>query len=105
MLKFAHAAVALALGLGAAIAAPTLVQAAPPAQAAQPRFSVDTPIEDLVANPAARKILDHHLPDLTSHPHYFMFKSQSLRQLAPQADGQLNDAKLAQIQAELVAIK
>ena len=105
MSKLAHAAIALALGFGCAISAPTLVQAAPSAQAGQSRFSVDTPIEDLVANPAARKILDHHLPDLTSHPHYFMFKSQSLRQLAPQTDGQLNDAKLAQIQAELAVIK
>ena len=64
-------------------------------------FSVDTPIETLMANPKARAVLDQELPKLDQHPAYSQFKTMSLAQLQPLSAGQISDAKLAAIKAKL----
>lgn len=99
-MKLILAAAVIALSAsGAAVA-----QTAPaPAQAAA-AFSIDTPIETLVANDAARAVLERHLPGVTEHPAYDQFKSMSLKAVAPYSQGLITPEKLAAIDTDLKAL-
>lgn len=60
-----------ALALTLMAATPALAQNAAPAPApaaAAAAFSADTPLEAIVAAPAAKAVLDKNLPDLAKHP-------------------------------------
>lgn len=92
---------AAALAVPAAVAAPST----PPAAQAVSTFTLDTPIEQLVASTAAKAALDRSVPGLSTHEHYDMFKSMSLRQLAPMSQGRLTDETLAKVEAELAKVK
>lgn len=70
-----------------------------------PRFTLDTPIEALMADAAAKLVIAANLPDLSAHPMYDQFKSMSLTQLAPMSGGKLSEATLAKTKAELAALK
>ena len=89
--------------------APTPAPAAPATSAAAPaaatKFSLDTPIETLAADPAAKAVLEGAFPGLTTHESYDMFKSMSLSQLQPMAGGKMTDEAMAKAKAGLVAIK
>lgn len=113
------------LGLPAAVAAIALLfPAIPPAQeptlapAPAPRPAVaetpavdqaaahtlDTPIERLAADPAARAVLDRELPGLTTHERYDQFKGMSLKALKPFSGGMITDERLAAVEAALRAL-
>ncbi len=84
---------------------------APPSPSARPHsetshgpLSLNTPIEKLCAVPAAKAVLDQDLPGLTTRPEFGMFKSMSLKQLQPMSKGQLTDADLAKVKADLAAL-
>jgi len=86
----------------------TPAASAKPAPAAAPAatsFTLDTPIETLVADPAAKAVLDAEIPGITAHPMYEQFKTMSLTQLAPVSGGKLSDEALAKTKARLAAIK
>lgn len=69
---------------------------------ASAKASIDaTPIEELVAKPDTKAVLDKDLPGLTGHPAYEQFKGMTLKQLQPMSQGALTDAQLAQVQADL----
>jgi hypothetical protein len=91
----AIAATALALS-GAAMAQ----TAAEPA--GQP--SVDWKIEDLLADPGAKAVIDKDLPGVEDDPRLDMVKTMTLRAVAQIPDAQIDDAKLAAIQADLAAL-
>jgi hypothetical protein len=74
-----------------------------PAPAA--KFSLDTPIQELYADEAAKAVMDKHIPGLTTIPQYEMIKAISLRQLQPYSDGKLTDELLAAVDADLAKIK
>lgn len=81
-----------------------------PAPAASPapatKFSIDTPIETLVANPAALAVLAANgLGDVAAHPAYESFKAMSLRAVQPMSGGAVSDEMLVKIEAGLTAIK
>lgn len=78
---------------------------AAPAPATGAKFSLDTPLVDLVANPAAKAVLDAELPGLTTLDSFESFKSASLNQVAPFSNGALTDEKLAKVAVGLAAIK
>ena len=95
-----------------AAAAPALAQdqAAPAATPAAPaatatKYSLDTPVEALIADPVARAVLTASLPDIDKHPSYEMFKGMSLNQLAPMAPDKLTPEKLEQVKIGLAALK
>ncbi|QIG78427.1 hypothetical protein [Stakelama tenebrarum] len=69
------------------------------------RFSTDTPIEELVADAEAKAVLDANIPGLTEHESYDMFKSMSLKQLAPYSQGAITDELLAKLETELTEIE
>lgn len=78
---------------------------ATPAPATGAKFSLDTPLGDLAASPAAKAVLDKHLPGLTTLDSFESFKSASLNQVAPFSNGKLTPELLARVSADLAAIE
>ncbi len=100
------------------LTAPAFAQTTPPAPAPAPampapgtamttaaKFSLETPIETLVADPAAKAVLDADIPGMTAHPAFDQFKTMSLKQLQPISQGQITDETLAKVATHLSAIK
>ena len=75
------------------------------AMATAAKFTLDTPIEALAADPAAKAVLDKFLPGTTTHPSYDMFKGMTLRAVQPFSGGAITDEALANVERELAAIK
>jgi hypothetical protein len=67
-------------------------------------LSLDTPIEQIVANPAGKAVLDKDIPGLTTHPAYDQFKSMSLKEVQPMSQGALTDPMLAKAGTDLAAL-
>lgn len=101
------------------IAAPAVAQDAPAAPAgdghaghaapaaatpAAPAFTIDTPIRDILANPAAAAVLEKHIPGVAEHPARPQFEAMSLKQVQPLSQGAITDAMLAAIDTELKAL-
>jgi len=78
---------------------------APAPATAAAKFSLDTPIEALVADPKAKAVLDADLPGVSTHPSYDMFKGMSLRAIQPMSGGKLTVEMLNKIETDLAAIK
>jgi hypothetical protein len=108
--------VAFSAALLAVTAAPAFAQTAAPATTPAPaapaadatataKFSLDTPIETIVADPAGKAVLDADFPGMTSHAMYDSFKGMSLTALQPMSQGQITDAQLAKAKADLAALK
>ncbi|WP_017668103.1 hypothetical protein [Sandarakinorhabdus sp. AAP62] len=90
----------------AALPAAALAQTAEtPAAPAAAAATLDTPIEVLIAAEKTKAILDARVPGLTSHPMLDQFKAMSLKQLQPMAGGQLTDAMLEAVAADLASGK
>jgi hypothetical protein len=107
-MKFAPLA-ALCLAAAAAVAAPVaaLAQPAAPSSPAAPAaaFTIETPIEALMADERAKAVIAKHLPGIDQHPAYDQFKSLSLKALAPFSQGLISDELLGKIDTDLAAIK
>lgn len=90
-------------------AAPVAAQNAPaaPAPTTTPaaKFTLDTPLETIVADPAGKAIIDKDLPGTTTHPMYDQFKGMSLTQIAPMAADKLTPDVLAKVKTDLAAVK
>jgi len=104
MKPFLIAALLLLPGTALAQAAPAPAPAASPAAAAA-KLTLDTPIQDIVADAQGKAVIDKHLPGLIGLPQYEMFKGLSLKQLQPYSDGKLTDEILAKTAADLASIK
>ena len=85
--------------------APAPAPAAPATAAATAKFTLDTPVQDLVADPKAKAVLDADLPGLSTHESYEMFKGMSLKQLSSYAADKLTPEVLAKTEKNLAAIK
>ncbi|MEG3123469.1 hypothetical protein [Sphingomonas sp. GB1N7] len=105
-MKFIVLAAALMLPAvaSAQTAAPAPSAPAAPA-AATAKFTLDTPIEAIVADPAGKAVIEKDLPGTTTHPMYDQFKAMSLNQVAPMAADKITPAVLAKVQADLATIK
>ena len=103
-MKFVILGVAMILS-----AAPVAAQNAPaaPAPATTPaaKFTLDTPLETIVADPAGKAIIDKDLPGTTTHPMYDQFKGMSLTQIAPMAADKLTPDVLAKVKTDLATVK
>ena len=69
------------------------------------KFTLDTPIETIAADPKGKAVLDTDLNNITAHPMYDQFKSMSLAQVQPMSQGALSDAALAKVKTDLATIK
>ena len=76
-----------------------------PAPSTGTKYSLDTPIETIAADPAGKAVLDADFPGMTIHPMYDQFKAMSLAQLQPMSQGQITDAQVAKAKADLAAVK
>ena len=95
-----------ALGLVlAALTTPVLAEDTAATATAAAAFTLDTPIEALVADERAKAVLVKHLPGIDQHPAFEQFKALSLKALAPFSQGMITDDMLAKIEADLTAIK
>ena len=83
----------------------TSTPAAPAAPTGATKFSLDTPVETLMADPAAKAVVEANVPGISTHESYDMFKSMSLSQLSGMAPDKLTPDVLAKTQAGLSAIK
>lgn len=99
MIRLALVAAALLLTTPALAQTPS-----PSAQAHVPVFTLDTPIERLVAHLGARAVLDRELPGLTTHARYNQFKRLSLKALKPLSGGLITDARLARVERGLASL-
>lgn len=84
-------------------ASSTTAPAAMPSSGA--KYTLETPIETIAANPAGKAILDKDLPGLTTHEAYDSFKSMSLKDVQPMSNGAISDAALAKAGADLASVK
>jgi hypothetical protein len=99
--------IAAGLVVAALLTSPALAQTpatAPAATAKAPAFSADTPLEAVVAAPAAKAVLDTDLPGVSAHPAFDQFKAMSARQLQPYAQGKITDEQLAKLDTDLKAL-
>ena len=64
------------------------------------KLTLDTPVEQIVAEPEGKAILESNLPVVTRHEAYEAFKSMSLRKLQPVSRGQLTDEALERTAAD-----
>ncbi len=97
-MKFAPLA---ALLLVAGAATPALADAHAETAAA---FTINTPIESLMANPAAKAVVTSHLPGIDQHPAYGQFKAMSLVDLQPWSQGMITEEVLEKITADLAKL-
>ncbi|WP_066721253.1 hypothetical protein [Sphingomonas pituitosa] len=101
-------AVAAAMLSTAAMAQQTPAPAAAAPAAAAPaaaKFSLDTPIEALIADEKAKAVLDTDIPGLSSHPALDQFKAMSLKAVQPFSNGALTDEMLKKVETDLAALK
>ncbi|WP_133366345.1 hypothetical protein [Qipengyuania sediminis] len=102
------AALAASLAAVPALANPDHAGHAAPAAspaATQARFTLDTPLGELMADPTARAVVEGVIPGMDKHPSYEMAKGMSLKQIQPYANGAITDEQLAKIGTGLAAIK
>ena len=100
-MKMLHAA-ALAI-------APVIALCASPALAddhaeAPAKLTIDSPIEALMGNEAAKAVVVKHLGPLDQHPFYGQFKGMTLVQVQPMSNGQITAETIEKIKTELAAL-
>jgi hypothetical protein len=101
------AALALGAATGASAQSTTATTSgtAPTTSAAsQTALTLDSPIEQIAANPGGKAILDKDIPGLTTHPAYEQFKSHTLKELQPMSNGQITDDGLQRVAADLAKL-
>ncbi|WP_260582483.1 hypothetical protein [Sphingopyxis sp. PET50] len=104
MLAAAAAAQAQTGGTPAPAPAPAPTDEAK-APAADGKFTLDTPLQDIVADEKGKAVIEKHFPGMIALPEYEMFKAISLNQLQPYANGKITDEMLAATAADLAEIK
>lgn len=88
-------------GLGFALAVPGLAQAA----GGPAHFTTaDTPINTLIADPAAKAVLDKDIPGMSDNPSIGAVGTMTLRALQPMSPDKLTDKTLDQVDADLAKL-
>ena len=67
--------------------------------------TAESTIGTLLADPAAKAVLDKFIPQLSASPQLDQIKGQTLKMLQGMAPDRLNDKLLSDIDAELAKIK
>jgi len=104
-LMVASPAFAQDAGAPASEAAPAPAPATEAAPAADAKFSLDTPLQDIVADEQGKAVIEKHFPGMIALPEYEMFKAISLTQLQPYSNGKITDEMLAAAAKDLAEIK
>jgi hypothetical protein len=64
-------------------------------------LSLDTPVEQIAADPRGKAILNDDVPGLLANPNYFMVENMSLSQIAAISGGRITKAELDLVRADL----
>ncbi|MEP7006840.1 MAG: hypothetical protein ABI810_12725 [Sphingomonas bacterium] len=111
-MKFVAISIALAMSAAPAFAQTAPAPATAPVPAATPdaaaaaaKFTLDTPIEAIAADPAGKAVLDADFPGMLTHPAYDQFKGMSLAAVQPMSQGAITDEQLAKAKVDLAAVK
>ena len=75
-----------------------------PVTGASVSYTLDTPIHDLIANPATRAVLDRNMPGLSTDENLPKFDRLGLRAFQPLTGGQLTGPMLVQMAKDLAKI-
>ncbi|WP_062793200.1 hypothetical protein [Sphingobium herbicidovorans] len=90
-----------------AIATPALAQDAanPSSAAATAKFSTaETDLGTLLDNPAAKAVVEKHIPGLTTNDQIEMARGMTLKAIQQYAGDEVTDARLAAIDADLAKL-
>jgi len=98
-------AAAPALAQSTPAPAPATPAPAPAAPAADAKYNLDTPLQDIVADEKGKAVIEKHFPGMIALPEYEMFKAISLTQLQPYSNGKITDEMLAATAKDLAEIK
>lgn len=90
--------------LAAILAVMTPVLAAPALAQGAPMSSGTTDIGTLLDNPAARAVLQKHLPALVANPQFAQARGLTLKAVQAYAPAALPESKLAAIDADLAKL-
>jgi hypothetical protein len=98
--------IAMSLVSSAITAAPIHAAQAPAASpvAAKPYSSEETTIETLLADPAAKAVVDKHIPGFSLQPQIGMASAMTLGQINQMAPAQITKEMLAAIDADLAKL-
>jgi hypothetical protein len=69
--------------------------------ASHPKFSLNTPVEEIAADQRGEVILIRDVPGLMASKSYILFDDMTLSQIATVSGGRLTKAKLDLVQADL----
>lgn len=83
---------------------PALAQDDTATEAAESKFTIETPIEKLMTDEKAREVLLETLPDLDKSPYYGQIKGMSLKAVQPYSQGMITDEMLEKISAGLAEL-
>ena len=99
---FAAGLLSLAIGLGGAVSVASAQDMTPAVKSGPP--SVDWPISDLLDDAGAHAVLAKDLPKLLTYDGLDGIKQMSIRNISKFPQAEIDDAKLAAIQADLAAL-
>ncbi len=68
------------------------------------RFTLDTPVDKIAADPAGHEVLHRDVPGLMSSSSYILIEDMSLSQIASISNGRLTQSRLNVLQADLAAL-
>lgn len=111
MIRFAVIAALAPAGLpfaaGLPVAAVAAAPSAPAASApAKPKYTTaETDIGTLLDDPAAKAIVEKHIPGMTTNEQIEMARSMTLRAIQAYAPDDVTDERLEKIDAELADLK
>ena len=99
--------VAIALTLVLANATPAMAETAAPAAAeTKPVYSTaETTLGVLLEDPAAKAVIDKHIPGLTDNPSISMAAGMTLKALQAMAGDKITDEMLAAVDADFKAMQ
>lgn len=99
---------ACAVAIGTLLATGLSAQTPPrriKSESSSSRFSLDTPIVQLLADPRAKAAFARHMPTVVGNPNLKQFERMSLRELAAHPHARLAPAKIKALEADLLKIK
>ncbi|MEP0390577.1 MAG: hypothetical protein ABJ205_09325 [Erythrobacter sp.] len=102
-MKMLHAA---ALAIAPVLASAAVFSATPvlAEDGKKATLSIESSIETLMANEAAKAVVLKHLGPLDQHPFYDQIKNMTLPQVQPMSGGQITDDMIANITKDLAAL-
>lgn len=96
--------IVIACLISAALSGPIAYAADPPSSPAPAYSTSDTPIGELLDNPATLAILDEYLPGFSKAEQIDSARGMTLKAVQPYAEDTVTDEKLAKIDAALAKL-